>query len=154
MPGFRRIDGEPGGDAVVADKPQGNGDQKEGQAPLHIRRQDLPGLGDGGQVVLRVGFLVLFLLRYQLRLVDAEHDDGQRHKHDAAHNSEQGQVGDIDIGGGLIQEGGDDQVNDAAQSAHQVDDGIGLGAQGLGGHVGHQCHGGRTVSTHGDKQQP
>ena len=46
------------------------------------------------------------------------------------------------------------QVEHAAHRAHEIDDGVGLGAQGLGRHVGHQGHRRRAVGAHGDEQQP
>ena len=41
---------------------------------------------------------------------------------------------------------------DAADVAHQVDDGVGLGPEGLGGHIGHIGHGGGPVDAHGEQQ--
>ena len=54
----------------------------------------------------------------------------------------------------MHQKPGHGQRKDAAQRAHQIDDGVSLAAQGLGGHVRHQRHGRRTIGAHGDQQQP
>ena len=152
MPGAAGVDGEPGGDAVVADEPQGDGGQQEAKTPLDVLGQGFAVLRDLGQVVLGVGVLIAPLLRHQLGFVHAQQNDGKGGQHDAPHNGEQRQVGNVHIRGCFVQKCGNNQVNDAAQSAHQVDDGVGLGAQGLGGDVGHQRHGGAAVGTHGDQQ--
>ena len=152
MPGAAGVDGEPGGDTVIADEPQGDGGQQEAQAPFDILGQSLAVFRDLGQIVFRVSVLVALLLRYQLRLVHAEHDDRKGGQHNAPHDGEQGQVGNVHIRGCFVQKCGNNQVDDAAQGAHQVDDGVGLGTQGLWGDVGHQRHGGAAVSTHGGQQ--
>ena len=152
MPCAARVDGEPCGDAVVADEPQGDGGQQEAKTPLDVLGQGFAVLRDLGQVVLGVGVLIAPLLRHQLGFVHAQQNDGKGGQHDAPHNGEQGQVGNVHIRGCFVQKCGNNQVNNAAQGAHQVDDGIGLGAQGLWGDVGHQRHGGAAVSTHGGQQ--
>ena len=53
-----------------------------------------------------------------------------------------------------VEQDADAQVEHAAHRPHQVDDGVTLGAQGFGGDIGHQGHGGGTVGAHGDEQQP
>ena len=52
-----------------------------------------------------------------------------------------------------IHDGSYTQIDDAAHGAHQVDDGVALGAQGLGGDVGHEGHGRGAVGAHGNEQQ-
>ena len=48
---------------------------------------------------------------------------------------------------------GHDEIEQAAHSAHKIDDGVTLGAQRLGGNIGHEGHGGGTVGAHGHQQQ-
>ena len=47
----------------------------------------------------------------------------------------------------------DDQVENAAQRSHQVDDRVCPAAEGFGRHVGHQRHRGAAVGSHRDQQQ-
>ena len=150
IPGVLGIDGEPGGDTVVADEPQADGNQQEGQAPADIGWQLLPGFRDG--IFLGVGILIAFLLGCQLGLVDKQHENHHGSGHNAPYNEEQGEIGDVVVALGGIQEPGDQQVQNAAHSAHEIDDGVGLGAQGLGGDVRHQCHRRAAVGAHGHQQ--
>ena len=100
-----------------------------------------------------MGHFILPLPPDQLRLIHQEHDHQQRPHHDAAHNGKQREIGTIHIALCLVQEGGNEQIDNAAQSAHQVDHGVGLGPQGLGGHIGHQGHRRGPVGAHGNEQQ-
>ena len=54
---------------------------------------------------------------------------------------------------GGIQHRSHRQIDQSAHGAHQVDDSIGLTAQGLCRHIGHQRHRRRAVSTHSHQQQ-
>ena len=105
------------------------------------------------QVVLGVLALVFLLLFYQLRLVDKEHDNGRCRRHNACHNGEQREEADIGLALYMVQEGGDQQIQDTAHRAHQIDDGVGLGAQRLGGDIRHQGHGRAAIGAHGNQQQ-
>ena len=52
-----------------------------------------------------------------------------------------------------IQKSRDDEVYDAAESAHQVDDCICAAAQRLGSHIGHQGDSRTSVSAHNDENE-
>ena len=147
------VNGEPGGNAVIAYEPQADGNQQESQAPLHIGGQGFTGFGVLGKVVLWVLLFILLLPLHQHRLVDQEHDHCQGRGHDPGYNGEQGEEADVAVRLDPVQEGGHQQIANAADGTHQVDNGVGLGAQGLGGDVRHQCHGGAAVCTHGNEQQ-
>ena len=92
----------------------------------------------------------------QLFLTDGGKQHADRNRHNARHDGEQRQVVHVLQAGhpaGGIQHTGDDQVQDTAHGAHQVDDGIGAAAQGLGGQVGHQGDRRGTVGAHGDEKK-
>ena len=150
------VGGEPGGDAVVADVPEGDGGQEEAQAPLHGLGEDLV----AGAVILRqvplgmLGFQRL-ILRGELGLPDGQEQDGHRRRHDGADHQEEGLIVDVDQVFHLIrgvEDGGDAEIEHAAHGAHQVDDGVGPGAQGLGGDVRHQGHRRGAVGAHGNQE--
>ena len=144
-----------GGDGVVAEEPQDDGQKKENQGPYLVH----------GQLAAAFGLLLLlsFLLNAQghglllhligpLLLPDGEHEDHQRHQHDGGDDGEIAGVahqGVADGGGGEHHAQG--QHQNASGGAHQVDDGVGLGAQGLQGHVRHQGH--RRGPEHGHGHQ-
>ena len=151
------VGGEPGGHAVIPRVPQGDGGQQEDQAPLHRAGQHLAAAAVVlGQVPFRVLFLQRLVFQRQLRLPDGEQQHHHRHRHNARHNEEQGLVVHVLQSPGLfrgIEDHAYAQVDHAAHRAHQVDDGVALGAQGLGGDVGHQGHRRGAVGAHGDEQQ-
>ena len=51
-----------------------------------------------------------------------------------------------------VEDGGDAEIEHPAHGAHQVDDGVGPGAQGLGGDVRHQGHRRGAVGAHGHQE--
>ena len=80
------VDGEPCGDAVIADEPQGDGGQQEAEAPLDglgqglmaVVRRPAPGCHSGCASSQRL------ILRHQLRLVRRQQqNDGKGGQHDA-----------------------------------------------------------------------
>ena len=92
----------------------------------------------------------------QLRLLNGEKQHADGDEHDGGHHQEQGLI--VHMGQALhlgvgVHDGGHGQVEYAAHGAHQVDDGVALAAQGLGGHIRHESHSGRAVGAHGDEQQ-
>ncbi len=152
------IGGEPGGHAVVARVPQGDGGQQEQEAPLHRPGQHLA----AAAVVLRQIPLRMLLLqgavgRRQPGLPDGQQHDGHCRQHDEGDDDEQGLVVDVvqPLGfGAWIEHRRHTQVQHAAHRAHEVDNGVGLAPQGLGGHVRHQRHRRGAVGAHGDEQKP
>ncbi len=93
----------------------------------------------------------------QFRFFRRHEQDRDGEEHDGGNDDEQRLVVDVVkplYFGIWIHDGGDNQVKDAAHRAHQVDDGVALGAQGLRGHVRHQGHGRGTVRSHGNQKQP
>ena len=92
----------------------------------------------------------------ELGLPHGEKHDHHRHRHDEGDHQEQGLVVDVvqpsHLAGG-VHHRGDGQVQDAAHRAHEVDDGVGLRAQGFGGDVRHEGHRRGAVHPHGHQQQ-
>ena len=53
-----------------------------------------------------------------------------------------------------VHDRGNAEIDDAAERAHEIDDGVCLAAQGLGRDIRHQCDRRRPVCTHRHEQQP
>ena len=108
-------------------------------------------------VVLReVPFGVLLfkrlIFRRELRLLDRKEEHGDGDEHDGRDDDEQRLIVHMLHTRGLgvgIKHSRDAEIQNAADRAHQIDDGVRARAQGLGRDVGH----GRTVRSHGDEQQ-
>ena len=96
-------------------------------------------------------------LGHELRLVDRQAEDQQRHQHDARDHGEVRRVAHERVAHGACGEGhADGQHEDAAGGAHEVDDGIRLTAQRFDGNIGHERDGGGAERGHGqehDEQQ-
>ena len=110
----------------------------------------------GGKVPLGVGGLQLLVCFLKLRLLDGQVQNDNSHDHDHRDDEEQRAVADVFHAlrfGRRVQHGGQPQVQDAADRAHQVDDGVCAAAQRLGGDVGHQGHSRGAVGAHGHQQQ-
>ena len=141
------------GDGVVADVPQGDRcqDQKQGDqlgaGKLALGNGLSVGVGHGVDAQA-VGFLLH--LGGPLLLLDAEQEDHETRQHNGNDRDHIARVGHIELlGGGEDDTQGQDQ--DTAGGTRQVDDGVGLGAQGLDGDVGHEGHGGGAEGGHGDE---
>ena len=151
------IAGEPRGHAVIPRVPQRDGGQQKDQAFLHRLGQHLAAASVVlGKVPLRMLLLHLPVLLHQLGLPDGEQQYHHRQHHNAGHDEEQRLVVNMDQAPGLfcgVEQHTDTQIEHTAHRAHQVDDGVTLGAQRLRGHVRHERHGGRTIGTHGNQQQ-
>ena len=153
------VDGVFAGDGVIAEEPQDDGQQDEDQAPDLVGGQLAAGGGVVGLGLLHQtgGHGLLLHLSGPLRLPDGEQEDHQRRQHQRRDDAEVAGIAHeavADGGGG--EHHAQRQHQNAAGGAHEVDDGVGLGAQGLQGHVGHQGHGGGAEGGHGhqnDEQQ-
>ena len=155
MQNIAGVHGILGGDGVVAEEPQNDGQEKENQGLYLVH----------GQLAAACGLLLLpsLLLNAQghglllhfvgpLLFPDGEHENHQRRQHDGRNDGEIAGVahqGVADGGGG--EHHAQSQHQNAAGRAHEVDDGVGLGAQRLQGHVGHQGH--RRGPEHGHRNQ-
>ena len=100
--------------------------------------------------------LISALLLGKLRLTDREiqHQHGNRHQR--GDHDEKRLVIHMRKPCGLfvgVHHRRDGEIEDAAHRAHEIDDGVGLGAQRLGRHIGHERHRGRTVGAHHHQQQ-
>ena len=153
------IDGVFAGDGVVAEEPQHDAQQDEDQALDLVGRQLAAGGGVIGLGLLLqpCGHGLLLHLRRPLLLTDGEQEDHQRRQHQRCDDAEVADVAHQTVAdGGGGEHHAQRQHQDAAGGAHEVDDGIGLGAQGLQRYVGHQGHGGGAERGHGhqnNKQQ-
>ena len=147
-----RIFGKSGSYRIVAHEPEGNGNQDEYQAPFYFRRHG----GIGGlrffhrtlcNIQITVDFLTFLTQWIFLYFPQKEQHCGNHYQRN---DQENGEV--IGLAGFRYQRGNQDQGNHAANRAHQVDDGIRLGAQRLGRNVGHQGNGRGTVAAHGNQR--
>ena len=100
--------------------------------------------------------LVFLLRRRELRLVcrEVQHDD--RNRHQRRHDDKKRLV--VHMRGPRclavrIQHRRHDQIRNAADCTHQVDDRVRARSYGLGCHVRHQRHRGRAVGPHRHEQQ-
>ena len=92
----------------------------------------------------------------QFFLPDGGKQNTDRNGHNARHDGKERQIIDVLQAGhaaGGIQHTGDKQVQNATDRAHQVNDGIGAAAQGLGGDIRHEGHRRGTIGAHGDEQK-
>ena len=83
---------------------------------------------------------------------EQKHHDGRQHQN--GNGQKQRRIVLASRGVPRDQQAGGSQRKHPAQCAHQVDDGVALAAQGLGGYVRHERHGGGAVHAHRQKQQP
>ena len=151
------IGGKPGGNAVVACKPQGDGSQQEAQGALDLAGQHIVA---GAVILCQIPLGVLGLqgavFGAELGLFYGDEKHRDCHEHDGRDHDEQGLViymgKTLSLGVG-VHDGCNDKVQQTANRAHQIDDGVALGAQGLGGNIGHQRHSGGAVCAHGNQQQ-
>ena len=148
-PHLLRVPGEGGGDGVIGGKPQKHGRQQKQQAAQH-RTGQLFLFSCLDRLLLRLGPGLGGLPGHPV-LPDGEKKRHHRDDHDRRHRQEQGHV----IGPARFghEDADHHQRENAAQSAHQIDHGIGLAAQGLGRQVGHQGHGRRPVKAHGQQHR-
>ena len=84
---------------------------------------------------------------------DGQSKHGHRQQHQNGNEEKQGGVILAPRGVARDQQARGGQGKDAAQRAHEVDDGVALAAQGLGGDIRHERHGGRAVDAHGQEQK-
>ena len=160
--GFQIVDdvvADVGAEGIVAHEP-------EELRPQDSQEHVPVGLGHGlvvvdgglyGGKLLTQGQLILQLLS-QLVFLDGleEHQGGDHHQH---RGDDEGQLDGPDVpvlGPGVDvvgehHEDAQDCGEGAAEVAHDVDDAVGLGPQGLGGDVRHQGHGGIAVHHHEDQ---
>ena len=105
-----------------------------------------------GESVLDV---VGFFFGDEFRFLDFPEEEREEDEHEDADRDEGGPV--LDVGAVVEGEDAEDRDReDAAEGAHQVDDGVGLRAERLHRDVGHQRDGGRTEGRHrdeGDEQE-
>ena len=109
-----------------------------------------------GEVPFGVLLLERLIFRRELRLLDCEEQDGDGDEHDGRDDDEQRLVVDVVQPGRLrigIEDRGHAEIEDAADCAHQVDDGVRARAQGLGRDVGHEGDRRGAIGAHGDEQQ-
>ena len=153
-----RVDGVFRRHGVVAEEPQHDRQQQEDERPaLGLAELARP----CGRVVIAVidaeALAVGLHLGHELRLVDRQAEDQQRHQHDARDHGEVRRVAHERVAHGARGEGhADGQHEDTAGSAHEVDDGIRLAAQRFDGNIGHERDGGGAERGHGhehDEQQ-
>ena len=148
---------EPRRHAVIADEPERDGGQQEAEALFDGLRERLV----AAAVVLRkVPFRVLLfkrlIFRRELRLPDREEEHGDGDEHNGRHNDKQRLIVHMSQTGGLgvgIEHRRNAEIQNAADRAHQIDDGVRTRAQRLWRHVGHEGDGGSAVRSHGDEQQ-
>ena len=142
-----------GGDGVIAHEPQDNGGkQKQKRAPLGLA-QPVLFARCLRCVLLNAVDLALFLHPlHELRLAHLPHEDGQRQQHDARDHGEIARVGHHGIlGRGSGKDHAEDQNQNTAGGAHEIDDGVCLAAQGLDGHVRHERDRRAAEGRHGDE---
>ena len=81
----------------------------------------------------------------------------RHHEHDDAQHHQNGDAGKDDVIAGVLARGDEEadhrQCDHAADGAHEVDDGVGARAQGLGRQIRHQRDGRGTIGRHGDERQ-
>jgi len=146
------IDGILGGDGVVTEIPQGNGGQDQQQGTLLGTGKAALFLGIGNFFLNAVFNGVGCHLSSPLFFPDGTQEDGQGTQHNGCDDTV---VDGIAHHGILNRGGGEDhaknQNQNSAGSAHQIDDGVCLGAQGLHGHIGHQGNGRGTEGCHGQQ---
>ena len=107
-------------------------------------------------VVLRkVPFRVLLfkrlIFRRELRFPDREEEHGDGDEHNGRHNDKQRLIVHMIQTGGLgvgIEHRRNAEIQNAADRAHQIDDGVRTRAQRLWRHVGHEGDGGSAVRSH------
>ena len=112
-------------------------------------------------VVLRkVPFGVLLfkrlVFRRELRLPDREEEHGDGDEHNGRHNDKQRLIVHMIQTGGLgvgVEHRRNAEIQNAADCAHQINDGVRARTQGLWRHVWHEGDGGSAVRSHGDEQQ-
>ena len=119
------VDGIFAGHGVVAKEPQHNGQQQEDQG-FHLVHRQLPLAGGGLLLILQPQLHRLLLhLGSPLVLPHRQHEHHQRRQHDGGND---GEIAGITHQG--VADGGGGEHHPAG-GAHEVDDGIGLGAQRL-----------------------
>ena len=154
----RNIGRPPRRHAVVADEPQRDGDEQHHKAALDLLRQLLAAVRLLlGELLLGMRGLIFLFRRGKLRLVRRKVEDGDREGHQHRHHDEKRPVVHVRKPRRLavgIEDRGRDEIQNAADRAHEVDDGVCARAQGLGRHVRHQRHRGRAVRAHRHEQQP
>ena len=146
------------GDGIIAEEPQHDTQQYEDQG-LHLAGGQLVFLAGGivpGSVLHAAGNAVALHLLGPFRLPDGQHKDHQRRQHNGGDHAEVAGVAHQGVAhGGGGEHHAQHQHQNTAGGAHQVDNGVGLGPQGLHGHVRHQRHGRGAEGGHGhqDHQQ-
>ena len=152
------ISRKPGGDGVVADKPQYNGCKNESKGTFDFGRKHLV----SGTVIL--GKIPFGMLRFQraglfdqFRLLYGQEQNADSYEHQAGDRDEQRLIVDMIQSRRFrvrIHDSGNAEVDDTADRAHQVDDRVRFGTERLGRDIRHQsdCRG--AIGSHCDQQQP
>ena len=126
------IGGEPGGHAVVARVPQGDGGQQEYQASFHRTGQYLAAAAViFGQIPLGVLLLHRAVFLHQLGFPDGDQQHRHRQNHNGGYNDKKRLVVHMDLTTGnlcRVQQHADTQIEHPSHRTHQVNDSVGLGA--------------------------
>ena len=138
------------GNGVVTDVPKGNGgkDQQKG-GKLTPRELSSALLGTRVRFLLqRTGFLLHLLC--PPRLLYGKEEDKKSEEHHCHHGKDVSRIGHIGLFGGC-EDHAQHKHQNASHRSRQVDDGVGFGAKGLDGHIGHERHGRGAKDRHGKK---
>ena len=140
---------------IIAEEPQHDTQHNEREGALFLFGE-LPrgGVALGGGLLNAVLNALLLHLRAPLGLTDGEKEDNQRGQHQRRYHAEIAHVAHHGVfHGGGGEHHAKTQHQDAAHGAHEVNNGVCLGAERLQGHIGHQRHGGRTEHRHREKHK-
>ena len=122
------VGGPPGRYTVVADVPQRDGHEQKAKAPLDGLGQHLIAAAVVlGEVPLGMLRLERARLRGELRLLHRQEQHRDAHEHDGGNDEEKRLI--VDVGeardlGVRVHHRRDSQIDDAADGAHEVDDGV------------------------------